>query len=69
MAKHVPQWLLRCIRLQQGSLAYCLGCGGVFLAAEMTNGFACSYLCWPCAERVEANLQKMMAGPIPDDFT
>lgn len=46
-------WLLL-FRMENS--AHCLGCGGTFFLWDLTNAFACSYLCIPCAERFEKEL-------------
>jgi hypothetical protein len=51
-----PEQLEEARQVHDGEAAYCLGCGKVFPMAELTNAMACSYLCWPCAERIEAEI-------------
>lgn len=58
--RDVVRWraLYCAVQLPDG-FGVCLRCRARLPLHELTNAFACSYLCLPCADRVEAEIEAL----------
>lgn len=54
-----PAWIDWHAEIVAGRRAVCLGCEQSFEFPDLTNAMACSYLCYPCADSIEAEIEAL----------